>query len=201
MFSGAFDASPNSGAVRHYQELGKWLDGGAAPEVLSTLGVRFNADFLLEAKIGQRALYRGVMALTVTHGALDFHNFQPLTSERLTERKIDAHHVFPRKYLQNNGQSGETAASADLVLNRALIDKQTNRSIQDRAPSSYLTEIDDVLAGDLSTVLDSQLLPSDKTGGLWLDSYETFLVERQKLIIAELEAVTGQQIASLDSSS
>ncbi|HET8565011.1 MAG TPA: DUF262 domain-containing protein [Solirubrobacterales bacterium] len=201
VFSGAFDASPNSGAVRHYQELGKWLDGGAPPEVLSTLGVRFNADFLLEAKIGQRALYRGVMALTVMHGALDFHNFQPLTSERLTERKIDAHHVFPRKYLQLQGESGQALPSADLVLNRALIDKQTNRSIQDRAPSDYLKEIDGVLTGDLGTVLDSQLLPSDEDGGLWSDDYEEFLSERQTLIVAKLEAVTGQQILPSDSSS
>jgi len=132
------------------------------------------------------------------HGALDFHNFQPLTSERLTERKIDAHHVFPRKYLQIQGESGHVSSSSDLVLNRALIDKQTNRSIQDRAPSDYLEEIDSVLTGDLGTVLDSQLLPSDRDGGLWSDDYEAFLLERQKLIVAELEAVTGQQIASSD---
>jgi hypothetical protein len=192
VFLGAFDASPNSAAVKHFQELGKWLDGGSEPELLTSFTNRFNAGYLLEAKIGQRALYRGVMALTVRHGGLDFHTSQPLTAQRLTDQKIDAHHVFPRNFLAQN--PSEDMPSADLILNRALIDKQTNRSIRDRAPSDYLGEMQNELAAELGTVLDSQLLPSEKDGGLWGDDYEAFLLERQELMLTELEEVTGHEV-------
>lgn len=197
VFAGAFDASPNSAAVKHYQEIGTWLEGDAEPEVVRTIGSHFNGDILLEAKIGQRALYRGVMALTITHGALDFHNGKPLTPARLVDQKIDAHHVFPSKYLEEQLGQGEAGdpSSPQLILNRALIDKQTNRSIKKRAPSDYLQEIKEELGKDVVKVLDSHLLPSKPKGGLWSDDYEGFILERQELVLSELEHLTGKKIA------
>ncbi len=195
VFTAAFDASPNSAAVKHYQELTKWLDGGPEPEVLRNFD-RFDPDLLLDATTGQRALYRGVMALTVRHGALDFHNSKKLTAQRLQEQKIDAHHVFPSAFLKQQakpGQGSEESLPADLVLNRALIDKETNRRIKARAPSDYIAEIAKAIS-DVPKILESHLLPSGNGAGLMHDDYDGFILERQALVVRELEMVTGRKV-------
>jgi len=197
MFSGAFDSSPNSAAVKHYQELGKWLDGGPEPDVVKNFARSFDKDLLLEAKTGQRALYRSVVALTLRHGALDFHNRKKLDAKRLAEDKIDAHHVFPSAFLRSqweiNGVPEAERLSPDLVLNRALIDKKTNSRIQHRAPSDYLAEMDEALEA-LPTILNSHLLPAVSGTGFSNDDYQTFIYERQGLVIAELQVVTGRSL-------
>jgi hypothetical protein len=199
VFTGAYDASPNSAAVRHYQDVGKWLDGGPEPDIVKTLDARFDPELLLDAKIGQRALYRGVVALSARHSALDFHEFQPITKERIEDKKIDAHHVFPKAFLAAQAQATGVSLDElphDLILNRALIDKSTNRRIKDRPPSDYLAEIENAHTSQgLANVLSSHLLPATKeASGLWTDEYLKFIRERQALIVAELEKVTGKTV-------
>lgn len=191
-FTAAFDASPNSAAVKHYQELLKWLDGGPAPEIVRSFDSRFDPDLLLEARTGQRAQYRAVMALTLRHRAMDFHSGQPLTANRIRDRKIDAHHVFPRKWLQDRQEGG---ASPDLILNRALIDKETNRRLQAQGPAEYFKESTTILGEDqVSKIFGSHLIETGSDSGLRANDYETFILERQERLISELEAVLGLEI-------
>lgn len=194
VFTGSYDSSPNSQAARDVVQLDKWIDGGPEPDVIKNY--RFDPSELLVARTGRRAFYRAVMALTLRHGARDFFTGQPITPDRLRD-KIDAHHVFPRDWLKKN----DAADTADLVLNQALIAKETNRTIQARGPSEYLADIENALTPDgLKSVLDSHLLPSDGGSGLRTDDYEAFLLERQDLVLAELQRATGKAALEVDES-
>ena len=70
VFTGSYDSSPNSQAVRDYTQLEKWLDGGPEPDVVKNY--LFDVDELLVAGTGRRALYRAVMALTLRRAPRTF---------------------------------------------------------------------------------------------------------------------------------
>ncbi|HEV7806097.1 MAG TPA: DUF262 domain-containing protein [Solirubrobacteraceae bacterium] len=196
VFTGSYDSSPNSQASRDVIQLEKWLDGGPHPDVIKNY--LFDPDELLVASTGRRALYRAVVALTLRQGAKDFHTGQDITPQRITDGKIDAHHVFPREWLKKNAHDG----APDLILNQALIGKHTNRTIKDRAPSAYLADVEQALEhAGLKELLDSHLLPSDVASGLRSDDYDRFLLERQELILAELEKATGRTPRPIDEAS
>jgi hypothetical protein len=130
------------------------------------------------------------MALALRKGAKDFHTGQPITAQRVATGKIDAHHVFPTAWLRKH-TVGDTPA--DLILNQALIGRDTNRTIKDRAPSAYLTDVEASLqSSGLREVLDSHLLPSATDSGLRSDDYDRYLLERQELVLRELEKATGK---------
>jgi hypothetical protein len=193
VFTGSYDSSPNSQAARDLIQLEKWLDGGPEPDVVKNY--LFDPDELLVASTGRRALYRAVIALTLRRGAKDFHTGQEITAQRIADGKIDAHHVFPRGWLKQH----EPEAAADLILNQALIGKETNRTIKDRAPSEYLDDVEKSLEhAGLKEVLDSHLLPSAPDSGLRTDDYDQFLLERQELVLSELERATGRPARLMD---
>jgi hypothetical protein len=81
-----------------------------------------------------RALFRGVLAVVVRHGARDFHRVERLTPKLLEEERIDVHHLFPRKFLGDR----YPARLMNSVVNQTFINARTNRSIGGQAPSKYL---------------------------------------------------------------
>jgi hypothetical protein len=138
----------------------------------------------------QRAVYRGVIALVLRNGARDFHSCDLMTAGTILERKIEDHHVFPQAFLARHLRELSTALR-DCVLNRALIDKETNGRIGKRAPSEYLTEIEqEVKPKGLESILRSHLLPATPTSSLRQDRFEDFLQDREQLIARQLKEVT-----------
>jgi len=198
VFTGNFDQGANSQAGADYVALTSWVAGsasGAPPEAVAKFSV-LDQD-LLAATVRRRALYRGVMALTLRRGAQDFHSGRVITEAELEQKLVDSHHVFPKNYLKTT----TSQADPDLIMNRALIDKKTNQTILDRAPSAYLAPIQQARGSEFPALLDSHLLPSDPASGLANDDYDVFVQERLELVIAEIEAVTGQKVSRLSNTS
>jgi hypothetical protein len=99
--------------------------------------------------------------------------------------------TLPKNYLTTTG----SAADPGLILNHALIDKQTNRTIKDQPPSHYLPPVMATRGvKKFNTIPESQLLPE---APLLADDYEAFLTARLASEIAEVESVTGQTITTL----
>lgn len=186
VFMRNYDQGGNSQAGRDSVDLERWFDGGEPPEAVADFS--FDPETLDQAKTNLKALYRGVLALELRHGAQDFHTGGKLTHEMLMAKKVDSHHVFPRAWLDQ--QTPPSESSSELILNRALLDKQTNQSIGKRAPSDYLSDVRTHL-GDTKfrAVLISHLIPSEP---LWSNSYTDFVAARRILIAAEIEKVTSE---------
>ncbi len=90
----------------------------------------------------------------------------------------------------------------DCVLNRTLIDADTNRRIGKRPPSSYMTEIQQMLANasaaSLEKVLESHLLPAAESGDvgpLATDDFSAFTDSRQALLCEAIVSATGHPMA------
>ena len=106
------------------------------------------------------------------------------------EEQIDDHHVFPRGYLTDSGED-VTATLRDCVLNRTLIDKETNIRIGKKAPAVYLAEIEAELGAErLDKVLGSHLLPGGADSSLREGRFSDFLEERQQRFSERIEEVT-----------
>ena len=101
--------------------------------------------------------------------------------------KVDDHHIFPDNYLETHLDIKDPIKRS-CVLNRTLINRDTNRSIWFDAPSDYLEEIFDHF--DHEPILKSHLIPAGTDSPLLINDYEEFLNQRADLIYAEIEKVT-----------
>jgi hypothetical protein len=88
----------------------------------------------------------------------------------LARKRIDKHHILPRSRFE----IGLERSRADVLANIGFIAAESNRSINDTDPASYLSTIRE-------NVLSSQAIPLDRT--LWdVERSEEFWIERQDLL-------------------
>jgi hypothetical protein len=139
VFTTNFDQGGNSQAQADYGKLRDWLTDEKKPAPEAVANFEFSTSQLTAARRNRRALYRGVMALVMHSGALDFHSKDRITASKIAAQEIDAHHLFPKNWLkQHYAGKKNSGFSEDLILNFALIDSTTNKLISDHAPSQYL---------------------------------------------------------------
>lgn len=183
-FGSRYDQGANSKIVRDAKDLRIWLGGGAAPKVVTTWS--FKPADLEFVNSPNASIYKAVLAMTLENGARDFHTGDKIADDALTSDVHD-HHVFPKK----------SAAAADLdpsrvnsVLNRALIDGNTNIRINNQCPSSYLHAIRKHISS-LDDILTSHFLPSGSESPLEADDFDAFLSWRVSEIGRSIELKTG----------
>jgi hypothetical protein len=195
VFTTNFDQGGNSQAQADYLKLKGWLadEGKPAPEAVAEF--IFTTTQLAGARRNRRALYRGVMALVMHSGALDFHTKERITATKIAAQEIDAHHLFPANWLKHNYKpDGEL--SDDLILNFALIGSTTNGVISDRAPSDYLAEMASTEPGpDRDRILRTHVVGEDAREALASDGYEAFIALRAHDVADEIERVTGSSVS------
>jgi len=189
VFSQSYEKAPNAQSVKDYNEILKWFDGGAPPQTVAEFS--FDPNSLKETTYRQRAVYRGIIALILRNGARDFHNGERITASMVLEGKMDDHHIFPKGFLGETYPAEINGTLRDCILNRTLIDKETNQRIGMRAPSDYLREISDIVGADhIEVILGSHLLPGRVDSPLWQDRFEDFIAVRQEMIYRQIEEVT-----------
>jgi hypothetical protein len=191
VFSQAYESSPNTQSSRDVGELIPWLSDSAAPAPENVRSFRFNPEQLRDVTPRQRSLYRATICLILASGErpLDFHSRAVLNDQLLVSSGIDDHHIFPAHYLDERGDV--EPRQRDCVLNRCLIDRQTNQRISCRAPSDYMAELRDEPGFPMTTVLGSHLIPHGGESGLWNDDFEQFLQQRLERIASAISGVTG----------
>jgi hypothetical protein len=112
--------------------------------------------------------------------ATDWSTGGAITATLGAQNKIQSHHIFPKAYLGRNGY--DTASSLhkqriNEIANRAYITRDSNFDITDKAPESYLPEINT----KYPNALKQQYIP-DKPE-LWeVENYEQFLDMRRQML-------------------
>jgi hypothetical protein len=183
VFNQVYEKAANSQVAKDFNEVLAWLNGGVEPD--SVKNFVWISKTLRTVTPRQSGLYRGTMALIISQNTVDFHFGHNLTAAIIRADKIDDHHVFPRGYLK---KKGTTDKSVDCILNRTLIDAQTNRVISDKAPSVYLGQIAIGAGVALDVALDSHLLPIGNDSPLRTDKFVEFLNWREtklEILIAQ----------------
>jgi len=97
--------------------------------------------------------------------------------------------VFPRAFLKQSSQKRKQLV--DSILNRTLIDSETNRVIGKNAPDVYLSAIEKRLKSKkLNEVLRSHLLLGPKDSTPATKTFDQFLEERADALSALIDDAT-----------
>jgi hypothetical protein len=95
------------------------------------------------------------------------------------------HHIFPNAFLSGKGYAHDMIFS---VANFCFLPSDSNKKISKRSPSDYFFSI--IPGSEYNAILTSNLIPLRKDI-YTRDDFNTFLVERAKLILIELDKLTN----------
>lgn len=181
--SGEYDQGAVAKAARDFKLLVEWQKGGSVPAVVAGFDAVDLVDRLGDILPRNGAVYKALMCLSNSRQATDFLNLEPLTSVTVGSLKVDDHHVFPKAFLEQDLHITD-AGRINTILNRTLIDAESNKSLGKTKPSSYFGAMK-ITHGDtkLDSLLSGHLLPSGQESPLFQDDFDTF-VERRRSMFA-----------------
>lgn len=187
IFSQRYEAAANTRGEKDVNDMRTWFGSSSVvPESITTFA--FDAQSLRYTS-SKNSVYKGVICLTMKtgSGSLDFVNGTVISHQMVTSGEVDDHHIFPKSYLENF-KNLKDKTSINCVVNRTLIDRDTNKSISAKAPSEYIKGLK---VPNVAQVLDSHLIPHGRGSGLQNNDYDKFLEERTKLIAERIREVTS----------
>lgn len=185
------------------QEMTDWIAGGA--QLPATVqDASFQPQRLDTLRSRNSAAYKGISVLVQRNGAQDFYwktTIRDLDESDWDESKLDIHHVFPRKWCEENGIPPRRYNS---ILNKTAISYKANRMVGKKAPSEYLEQLqthksvgldDDAMDGILRThFIEPRDLRSDDFDG-FIESRRALLIEQVSLAMGKPVAVSGEAVA------
>ena len=187
IFSQRYEAAANTRGEKDVNEMRNWFeDASKTPEAITQFAFEPQSLRFISSKNG---VYKGVICLTMKTGAgsLDFVNGTVISHQMVSSGEVDDHHIFPKKYLMDTKKIKDKTL-INCVVNRTLIDRDTNKAISAKAPSEYIKNLK---APNVSQVLESHLIPHGPGNPLLLDDYDLFIEERTLLIYNRIKAVTS----------
>jgi len=188
VFGELYGGSIESRFARDLAEVLAWIDGG--PEPSTILDASFNPTRLRSMRTRQSAAYRGLHALLIRDGALDFKAAQGIDVAMYFDEAIDIHHIFPRDWCTKNN-IGERS---ECILNKTPLSASTNRIIGGVAPSEYLPKLQKrygISEERMNDILGTHII--DPTL-LRADNFDNFFAAREEAVLRRIEQAIGKPI-------
>lgn len=188
IFGELYAGMPTSRASRDLIEVPDWIDGGELPFTLSE--TYFPLTRLFTANRRSSATYKGLSALILLNGALDFCTGEAITDGKYFQAQIDSHHIFPKAWCQSKGID---ARRYNCIVNRTPISATTNRELGGRAPSIYLARLEQagISRERLDEILRSHFIEPEK---LRADDFDSFFNSRAQMLITLICESTSKSI-------
>lgn len=172
-----------------------WIDGrDSLPRTIQDAG--FAPTRLLTMQSRLSAAYKGLMALLMKAGSLDFVSGDPIEISTYFDMAIDIHHIFPRNHCEEQRYKRSLWNSA---VNKAPLSAKTNRAIGGKAPSRYLMEIEKNYAmssSRLNEILQTHQIRPELLRG---DNFEDFIRYRASSLLDLIEEAMGKAVSGRDS--
>ena len=190
-----YGSSADTRFANDLAEVPGWLMGNAG-EPATIRDATFQENLLKELRMKGSAAYKGIHALIMRKGCLDFQTGLPIDAQKYFEDRIDIRHIFPKAWCEKNGIK---KAVYNSVINKTPISARTHRLIDKKAPSEYVEEIWGGTEGSLfppdeegrNKVLGSHLIWVD---ALCEDDFELFFEERKEKLLKAIEKVMGKPV-------
>ena len=197
VFGELYGSAVESRFAKDIVEVPAWLDGGPTPSTVMDGVLR--PDRLLTMRTRLSAAYKGLQALLLRQGAIDFRSGQAFDQTVFFDEDVDIHHIFPQDWCGK--QTPKIPPSIyDSVINKTPLGYRTNRIIGGVAPSIYLSKLEagklgpegqivepPIAKGTLSTYLETHCIPVPE---LYADDFTGFMNARQKLLLDLVVSVT-----------
>ena len=152
----------------------------------------FSPSRLHTLRTRNSAAYKGIYALLMSAGAMDWLSATNIDISTYFAEAIDIHHIFPEKWCKENDIEPGIYNS---IINKTALATRTNRQIGGRAPSKYLPAIEKTAC--IETVRMDEILRSHciEPADLRADRFWDFYEARAEALLQRIEAVTGKMIA------
>ncbi len=176
--------------ARDVQELVEWVRGAdVEPKTLTDSSFTASRFFTLRTR--NSAAYKGLHALLMRDGCLDFIEGKPIDIQTFTDAAIDIHHVFPQRWCKDRNLD---LSRWDSIVNKTPLSAATNRVIGGRAPSHYLPALE--RRAEIATERMDELLMSHaiEAPALRADDFDAFFMARAAALIDRIEAATGRAV-------
>ena len=191
VFGELYGSAVETRIARDFMEVPVWLKGGPEPSTVSE--TMFRADRLKTMRMRLSAAYKGVNALLMKEGAQDFRSGQKFDHTVFFGENVDIHHIFPQDWCKAHRIKPNVF---DSIINKTPLSYRTNRIIGGVAPSEYIAKLENgndttppISSERLDAYLKSHLIDPSL---LRADSFDAFMEDRQKQILALIEQATGK---------
>ena len=171
-----------------------WINNGNEPGTVQR--AYFNPTRLLTLQTRLSAAYKGIMALILKKGCLDFISGSPMDFTVFIDENTDIHHIFPKVYCVDRKIDKKKWNS---IVNKTPLFARTNRIIGGKAPSKYMEKIEKdnhVTNNDLDNFVSTHLIDVNY---LRSDNFDEYFIERAKSILGLISTAMGKSISNLDS--
>jgi len=159
-------------------------------EVKINFPFHLDIETLIKIRMGRKsAIKNGVLCLLATKHPRHFKNNNPLPLDEKYYsdfNKLECHHIFPRSVIEKKyGQ-----AMTHSLPNFCFLPAELNKEISNLKPSNYFDKYLKSNA-DFEDTLKTHLIKYDDS--VKRDDYYSFLGSRAKLILDEIEKLTGSK--------
>lgn len=182
--------------VRDLEQVPSWATGSMRDEPGTVAECIFQEYRLYTLRTRGAAAYKGIYALILSQGARDWMHDQSFDKVQYTDLAVDIHHVFPKKWCDDNEIPVDDRES---IVNKTPLSAFTNRSIGAKAPSKYLKQI--TAAADIETSALDSILGSHgiEIAHLEADDFYEFFYARTEFLIQAIESATGKSVVRYES--
>lgn len=171
-----------------------WINKGNEPDTVQR--AYFNPTRLLTLQTRLSAAYKGIMALILKKGCLDFISGTPMDFTVFVDENTDIHHIFPKAYCVDKKIDKRKWNS---IINKTPLFARTNRIIGGNAPSKYMKKIEKdnhVTKDDLDNFVSTHLIDVNYIRN---DKFDEYFVGRAKSILDLISTAMGKSVSNLDS--
>ncbi|MEI2625765.1 MAG: hypothetical protein V9G23_19080 [Giesbergeria sp.] len=154
VFGELYGSAVESRFAKDILEVPAWLDGGPPPSTVSDGVLR--ADRLLTMRSRLSAAYKGLQALLLREGAIDFRSGQAFDQTVFFDEGVDIHHIFPKDWCEKQTPK-ILPAIYDSVINKTPLGYRTNRIIGGVAPSIYLGKLESGKVGTNGQIIEPSI--------------------------------------------
>lgn len=169
----------------------EWVDGGTEPDTVTR--AYFQPTRLLSLQTRLSAAYKGIMALILKAGAVDFISGTDMGYTNFTEQAVDIHHIFPKAYCESKFKREQWNS----IVNKTPLTAHTNRTVGGAAPSIYLKKIesdDHVETADLDAFLGTHQID---VADLRSDNFKDYFPKRAKALLGLISKAMGKPVSNL----
>lgn len=174
--------------ARDLEQVVDWVTNeGHPPGTVSAAS--FNASRLLTLRTRNSAAYKGIHALLMREGCLDWQKHKPISLASFFDYRIDIHHIFPKAWCNRHNVDD---AQRESIVNKTAISFDTNRSIGGRPPGEYVLTLEKK-AGISAAQLD-QILASHRIdpAALRSDDFGAFFSDRKRRLLELIGLAMGK---------
>ncbi|WP_031475327.1 GmrSD restriction endonuclease domain-containing protein [Streptomyces bicolor] len=196
VFGELYGGSTETRFSQDLPDVADWIREDAA-EPRTVTAAQFAPGRLLTLRTRNSAAYKGIYALLLKAGALDWRTGEKAEVTGYFDESIDIHHIFPKTWCE---KAGYAPADYNSIINKTPLTARTNRIIGGAAPSDYLGRLVKTAQTPHESVAErirSHLAPPELMA---IDDFDGFFTARKAALLRSISDVMGKPILEDESS-